>query len=182
MSMVLSDSVGRWERNAANNEADIKILQTLLTAAAAMKQKAEYDPRGIDGKIARPPITSGTVKALLAFQGRFMRQPDGVASPGGRTFRELVAAAEKLLATDGPEFFFPFQRLPRSSWTTRPRQFGANRHGRGGPRAHAGCDLYFPVGTPIHAITDGVVIRGPAAFYAQTFSLEVDHGLFLARY
>ena len=47
---------------------------------------------------------------------------------------------------------------------------------------HAGCDLYFPQGTSIHAVADGVVTRGPYAFYCETFALEVDHGSFLARY
>ena len=47
---------------------------------------------------------------------------------------------------------------------------------------HAGCDLYFPQGTLIHAIADGVVTRGPYAFYCETFALEIDHGSFLARY
>ena len=52
----------------------------------------------------------------------------------------------------------------------------------GGARLHAGCDLYFPKGTPIHAIADGVVTRGPYPFYCGTFALEIDHGLFIARY
>ena len=47
---------------------------------------------------------------------------------------------------------------------------------------HAGCDLYFPQGISIRAVADGVVTRGPYAFYCETFALEVDHGSFLARY
>ena len=60
------------------------------------------------------------------------------------------------------------------------RRFAANR--ANGKRAHAGCDLYFAIGTIIHAITDGKVVRGPYLFYAETFALEVDHGDFIARY
>jgi murein DD-endopeptidase MepM/ murein hydrolase activator NlpD len=52
----------------------------------------------------------------------------------------------------------------------------------GGARLHAGCDLYFPKGSPIHAVADGVVTRGPYPFYCETFALEIDHGPFLARY
>jgi murein DD-endopeptidase MepM/ murein hydrolase activator NlpD len=59
------------------------------------------------------------------------------------------------------------------------RRFGA---GRRGARAHAGCDLYAPEGTSIHAVADGVVTRAPYEFYAQTHALEVDHGGFLVRY
>lgn len=75
---------------------------------------------------------------------------------------------------------FPFAHLPSADWTHSPRSFASNRSQ--GTRAHAGCDLYFPVGTWIHAIADGKVTRGPYAFYAHTFALEVDHGSFLARY
>lgn len=75
---------------------------------------------------------------------------------------------------------FPFAKLPNVGWTGGPRGFASNRNR--GQRAHAGCDLYFPVGTTMHAITDGVVTEGPYAFYLETFALEVDHGDFLARY
>jgi murein DD-endopeptidase MepM/ murein hydrolase activator NlpD len=60
------------------------------------------------------------------------------------------------------------------------RCFGSRRSG--GKRAHAGCDLYAPVGTTIHAIASGTVTLGPYAFYDGTYALEVDHGSFLARY
>jgi murein DD-endopeptidase MepM/ murein hydrolase activator NlpD len=60
------------------------------------------------------------------------------------------------------------------------RAFAARRSG--GARAHAGIDLYFPDFTPVRALADGVVTRGPHAFYLKTFALEVDHGPFLARY
>jgi murein DD-endopeptidase MepM/ murein hydrolase activator NlpD len=42
--------------------------------------------------------------------------------------------------------------------------------------------LYAPIGTTVHAITDGTVVRGPEPFYAGTFAIEIDHGTFLARY
>ena len=61
-----------------------------------------------------------------------------------------------------------------------PLAFASSR--AGGARLHAGCDLYFPRDTPIHAVADGVVIRGPYPFYCETFALEIDHGPFLARY
>jgi murein DD-endopeptidase MepM/ murein hydrolase activator NlpD len=42
--------------------------------------------------------------------------------------------------------------------------------------------LYYPNGTAIHAVADGKVIAGPYSFYAQTYSIEVDHGSFIVRY
>ncbi|MBV9290773.1 MAG: M23 family metallopeptidase [Hyphomicrobiales bacterium] len=49
-------------------------------------------------------------------------------------------------------------------------------------RAHAGCDLYFPVGTEIYAMADGVVLEGPTPFYAGTSYLTIEHGHILVRY
>ena len=83
-------------------------------------------------------------------------------------------------ASSGGEFFFPFKQLPSVNWTEGMRAFGSRRSH--GARAHAGCDLYFPVSTTIHAITVGTVTRGPYEFYEGTYALEVDHGAFLARY
>ena len=75
---------------------------------------------------------------------------------------------------------FPFVTLPKQSWETGSRAFGANRDG--GARAHGGCDLIFPVGTVIHAVADGVVIQDAYGFYCGTKALEVDHGTFTVRY
>ncbi len=85
-----------------------------------------------------------------------------------------------LVLQDRGQFSFPFKKLPSADWTSGARRFGSNRNG--GKRAHAGCDLYFPAGTPIHAVADGIVTAGPYPFYAKTFAIEVDHGAFLARY
>jgi murein DD-endopeptidase MepM/ murein hydrolase activator NlpD len=75
---------------------------------------------------------------------------------------------------------FPFSQLPNVGWTGSPRGFAANRNH--GARAHAGCDLYFPIGTIMHAVCDGIVTQGPYPFYLGTYALEVDHGDFLVRY
>src|SRR5258706_15661030 len=83
-------------------------------------------------------------------------------------------------ASGNGQFFFPFMQVPSVNWTDGIRAFGSRR--THGARAHAGCDLYFPVGTTIHGITDGTVTRGPSEFYEATFALAGDHGTFLARY
>ena len=184
MPWHIAGSVGRWEKHALNRRADVETVQTLLTAAASRLANPALDPRGVDGAIAKPPVTSNTIKAIEAFQSRFMAAPDGLVAVNGRTFRELVAAAA-LAAAAGPGLpagVFPFRAVPSRSWTSAPRAFGANRHGQAGPRAPAGCDLYAPLGPPIHAIADGTVRASPRPFYARTDSLEVDHGDFLARY
>ena len=110
--------------------------------------------------------------------------------PSKRTWLELVrvlaagtkpvmrAAARQL--SEKTRFVFPFSALPSANWTSAPRSFAANRDG--GRRAHAGCDLYFPSGTIIHAVGAGTVVRGPYLFYAETYAIEIDHGAFVARY
>jgi murein DD-endopeptidase MepM/ murein hydrolase activator NlpD len=73
---------------------------------------------------------------------------------------------------------FPLKFIPAESWKTDGRKFGAYRTKT---RLHAGCDLYGPVGTEIHAVDDGtVIIHRP--FYKGSWQVTVDHGDFLVRY
>ena len=191
MSTQISGSVGRWERGAQNLADDVKTVQRLLGTAARALQIPELDPNGIDGKIAKPPARSNTVSAIEVFQNRIMSAVDGIISPESMTWGALMdvmePAPQEPPTPAGPAVpmtdqgcLFPFPMLPERSWEERPRSFASPRGG--GNRLHAGCDLYFPKGTPIHAIADGVVTRGPYLFYCETFALEVDHGLLLARY
>jgi len=185
MSSEISGSVGRWEKGARNLPVDVKTAQRLLKAAAETLRAPEISPGTVDGKIARPPAKSATVKAIEAFQSRFTSAVDGVIAPGSGTWGALLEAAAKLPnnqegVPSGSREYFPFATVPRRSWEKAPLAFASRR--AGGARLHAGCDLYFPQGTSIHAIADGVVTRGPYAFYCETFALEIDHGSFLARY
>ncbi len=190
MSSQLSASVGRWERGARNLQPDVEVVQRLVEATAQALQAPELDPKGVDGKIARPPATSNTVTAIEAFQSRFTSSVDGLIMPDSQTWHALLdAVGEKPAVPETPnrpdvsntgEFSFPFPTLPAADWIRSPRAFASNRNN--GLRAHAGCDLYFEKGTWIYAIGDGTVTRGPYPFYCQTFALEVDHGDFLARY
>jgi murein DD-endopeptidase MepM/ murein hydrolase activator NlpD len=74
---------------------------------------------------------------------------------------------------------FPLTFRPSESYHERPRSFAAPRDG--GQRSHAGCDLYAPIGTPVRAVADGVVLNF-YLFYKDTWALEVDHFEFLVRY
>jgi murein DD-endopeptidase MepM/ murein hydrolase activator NlpD len=191
LSSQISRSVGRWEKKGRNLRPDVKVVQRLLEAAAQALQAPQLDPKGVDGKIARPPATSDTVTAIEGFQSRFTSSVDGLIKPDSQTWHALLeAVGEQPKVSEPPNqpdvsnnargFFFPFPTLPASDWICSPRAFASNRNN--GLRAHAGCDLYFEKGTWIYAICDGTVTRGPYPFYCQTFALEVDHGDFLARY
>jgi len=100
-----------------------------------------------------------------------MERPD--SNPRGSPIRQRQSQR-------GWRSLFPVPIPPRDELDDSPLSFGSNRSN--GTRAHAGCDLYFPQGTWIYAITDGKVMQGPYSFYCQTFALEIDHGSFLARY
>lgn len=73
---------------------------------------------------------------------------------------------------------FPLTFIPAQSWHMHPRNFGTTRPGG---RKHAGCDLYAPVGTPIHAVEDGT-ITSFNAFYKGTWAIVINHGSFIVRY
>jgi murein DD-endopeptidase MepM/ murein hydrolase activator NlpD len=178
----ISASVGRWSKGAVNQEQDVRTVQQMLTEVSTKLSETRYDPQGVDGKINHNEQNSGTIKAIEAFQSRFFTAPDGLIDVGKRTWNELIAVLEGEVPEPG-EFFFPLKQLPPVNWTEGMRRFGADRTSQnGGTRAHAGCDLYAPVGTVIHAITSGTVVRGPYDFYQGTYALEIDHGTFLARY
>ena len=203
LEFKINGSVGRWSKGAANQKDDVETVQNMLRLAAMILNEPRFDPNSIDGSISHKEDNSDTIKAIEAFQGRFMNAPDGVIGVGKRTWQELVnaldgddedndtaaaqpvgTAASEPSSSAAPQvegdFFFPFTHLPKENWTEGMRCFGSRRSG--GARAHAGCDLYAPEGTIIHAIADGRVTLGPYPFYQGTYALEVDHGTFLARY
>jgi murein DD-endopeptidase MepM/ murein hydrolase activator NlpD len=175
MAHLISASVGR---GGINLRPDVLTIQKLLNNARP----------GLSRRIAEDgAVGPETIAAVEEFQRRVvgLHRPDGRVDPAGKTLQALRAnqassAAPLVPSLSNNQQFFPFSSLPRESWTTGPRAFGSNRSG--GTRAHAGCDLYFPKGTWIHAIADGKVVQGPYGFYCETFALEVDHGGFLARY
>lgn len=96
-------SVGRKRgKNAENRPEDVKTVQRLLAAAAKNLDDDQYDPGDPDGLIASPPKYSQTVAAIIAFQKRFMRNPDGQVDPGQRTLGKLNEAAGNAGATPKP--------------------------------------------------------------------------------
>ena len=92
-SAVITGSVGRWEKGAGNLPADVETVQRLLQAAAHKLQAPQLDPKGVDGKIARPPRNSNTVTAIEAFQSRSNISIDGLIEPDSQTWQALLQAA-----------------------------------------------------------------------------------------
>lgn len=191
MAKTIITSVGAWEKDAINKLSDVMTIQELLENAAKELEDRRYDPNGIDGKIARPPLISNTVKAINAFQKRFMRFPDGIISPGKTTYRKLSELFTDIKTNErknmpaetiigGSQMFFPFASVPTANYRFGGRRFGASRSE--GKRKHAGCDLIAHLGTKIYAVADGVVVRGPYSFHHGTDAIEIKHNNFLIRY
>lgn len=192
LNYSISGSVGRASKHAANQSSDVETVQNMLRLAAMIEEDPQLDPGAVDGAIDADESNDGTIKAIEAFQKRFMNSPDGLINVGKRTWQELMKALEGDDSDEQPATvtssatpnadpcFFPFTKVPQLDWTHDIRRFGARRSG--GARAHAACDLYFPVGTTIHAITSGTVRDDPREFYQGTDALEIDHGSFIARY
>ena len=101
-SVVISDSVGRWEKNAQNLPADVEIVQRLLETAAQKLLAPQLDPKGVDGKIAQPPRKSNTVAAIEAFQSRSNVSVDGLIEPEGQTWQALLQAGSPVADPSHP--------------------------------------------------------------------------------
>ena len=165
----IGEAVGR---KAPNGEVDSAFVQSLLVLAADFTGRKSYDPGPVDGK---PGF--GTVGAIESFQRDhcWIRTPDGVVDPAGTTFRRLVA----LQRAAAVEATFPFAESSAWPYDEGMRRFGANRSNG---RAHAACDIYHDLGTPVLAVAGGVVVRGPYYYYNGTYAVQIDHGDFLAVY
>lgn len=147
-------AVGAWEKGASNFYKDVHWIQTLLKAAAEDEDDPAYDPGDPDGKIAKPSSNSSTVKAIKAFQRRFMSNPDGLIEPGRNTFNKLAAytpdddwldlpmiasllkfgqnavkgaAAGAPHAPGGGNCCFPLAKVPGYSYAKYGLRFGAKR-------------------------------------------------------
>jgi peptidoglycan hydrolase-like protein with peptidoglycan-binding domain len=77
MAEGISAPVGR---GAVNRPGDVATVQNLLIA------------RGYTGIGEAGTCGPGTVDAIVTYQSGFLRRPDGVVDPGGRTWRHLASA------------------------------------------------------------------------------------------
>ncbi len=191
MSPGITGSVGRWEKGAQNKKADVLTVQRLLKRAGKALSASALDPKGLDGMIAHPPGASATVNAIEAFQRRLTSSVDGIVedrqSHLGCSFgsgrREVDTAGRTgcnrcSRRLSGMLLSFCDHSRAELGRTAARVCFAAGRRSPVTRRMRS----LFSAGTPIHAIADGLVTRGPYPFYCQTFALEIDHGSFLARY
>ena len=83
---------------------------------------------------------------------------------------------------------FPVPYIPSENYRGG-RGFGADRSAvaallkiPGGKLKHGAVDLIVPPKTPVLAMEDGVVIRGPYGFFLNVSAIEIQHASFVARY
>ena len=183
-NQAISTSVGKWEKKAKNKKADILCIQELLLHASHILENPKIDPGVIDGKISKTKGRSQTVKAIVAFQKRYMPSPDGVVDAGGRSWRELASVVQTGDYTKqhltGDTKYFPLKRIPKKSWTSGPGAFASPI--KVGNTINPGCSLYCSIDTAVHAISEGFVTRQIYYFFANTYAIEIDHGDFTIRY
>ena len=165
----------------------VLMLQHVLNMKGAFPKLKE------DGKFG-----SMTDAAVRRFQAAHGLMVDGIVGPKTWLALNGDGSVKKMLqkATSGGIAglkpgglrYFPFARVPSVSWLTGARFFGAYRDAG---RLHAGCDLLAAQGTPIFAIADGVLLRGPYEFTGPsarrpqvplTHAVEIRHGDILVRY
>lgn len=94
MKVSIVNSVGRFRgNNSVNRPDDTLAIQRLLKTVSEKLDDERYDPGAINGAIIPAPHFSQTVSAIIAFQKRYMRHPDGQVDPGRRTLRNLNEVA-----------------------------------------------------------------------------------------
>ncbi len=99
MSQSISRPVGPWEdpvvkQKDGNRQVDVELVQRLLANASDKLGDKTCQPGTADGKIARAPANSSTLKAIEAFQKRFMKSPDRRVDVGGTTWKNLAEYAD----------------------------------------------------------------------------------------
>jgi len=89
----ISASVGSYESGAVNKGPDVTTVQKMLTEIAKKTSNPLFDPKGIDGKIARVGSMSATVKAITQFQTKRvgMARADQRIDVGGKTWRTMTS-------------------------------------------------------------------------------------------
>ena len=181
---AIKDPVGKWKGDAKNAVKDVKAIQLLLMHASHILSNGKIDPGVIDGKISKTAGKSQTVKAISEFQRRYMVNPDGIVSPGGRSWRELNAVIQRGNLVEQhiakASEYFPLRKIPAKSWKTGPGAFGKELTTANS--VNPGCSLYCTVGTDVFSITNGNVLKGQYYFYAGTYAVDVDHGDYIIRY
>lgn len=124
-----------------------------------------------------------TVKARRYDVQRVNGLPEQTVTPDPEGLKRIVADRERIVAVRSQETLVPFF-LSGFQWPAIgpiSGVFGSQRILNGQPRApHNGVDVAAPVGTPIVAAADGVVVLAESDMILTGKTVLIDHGLGLS--
>lgn len=129
---MLSNAVGE---NSSNTSRDVKVVQYVLNQRLRSRPALTVD--GIYG-----PNTQG---AINQYQSSFMRQPDGIISPYGKTIKNLWPV----------RYSNPTGKAIRTADAYGEGHYGASR----GRRTHDGSDYISQPNQSVEAPISGKVVR-----------------------
>lgn len=127
--MGISSSVGAGGKNSS---ADVKIIQKML-------QQNGFPQLHADGACGPK-----TIQAIMSYQSKFLRQPDGVVDPRGRTFRKLSAGNSQGTPSGQPQ---ENRHLNSGRLTVNAGQVTFNAEGNDNPHSqNFSRHIHWPLG------------------------------------
>lgn len=98
MNKKITAPVGPWDDNVVkktggNRKTDVKTIQNLLLNASIKMKNPAWHPGTADGLISKNSRASNTLKAINAFQQKFLKHPDRRVDVSGKTLTKLQTYA-----------------------------------------------------------------------------------------
>jgi len=146
----------------AETERRVKLIEQRQLALAAALEDEDIDAEALK-RMGFYPAAGGGVGGPFD------------SAKGDPTFKQLFTSWKKLDTLAGGAIAIPSDKPVRTAEFTSA--FGVRSDPfRRGAAMHAGIDLAGPVGTPIHATADGVVLRSGWNSGGYGNLVEIDHG------
>ena len=147
---------------AAETERRVKLLEERQLALAAALEGEDVDAQSLK-RMGFYPAAGGGIGGPLD------------SASGDPTFKQLFTSWKKLDNLAGGAIAIPSDKPVKSAEFTSAFGVRADPFRRAAAM-HAGIDLAGPVGTPIHATADGVVLRAGWNSGGYGNLVEIDHG------
>lgn len=158
----------------ANKLEVVKIAQGFVAPKDPRYIKVQFSARSADKN------TGWVAKEYIQLKSACEMTKPAVQAQRQQANQAAVAVAGAGGALSGDCCNFPLAKRPTTSYKEGMRRFAWRR---GANRIHAACDLYGSVGDAVNAVNDGVILRGPYAFYGGVYAVEAVHtGGFVVRY
>lgn len=147
---------------AAETERRVQLIEQRQLALAAALEDEDVDPEALK-RMGFYPAAGGGVGGPFD------------AAKGDPTFKQLFTSWKKLDTLAGGAIAIPSDKPVKTAEFTSAFGVRADPFRRAAAM-HAGIDLAGPLGTPIHATADGVVLRSGWNSGGYGNLVEIDHG------